>query len=204
MTLVSQCPSSSRFKTTSIRKKQLAVFSKNEDHVETAMQLTNALLLLIIFSSTLSPHPASFQFWQVLSNCLVILLNLLQDSLFFFFSIFQCLCNFFFLLNLLLRGYLLLQIVADKQVLMHEKNSICTEGRSSSVRALFLLVFIYKSSSSCSPLQFFFSFYCTCNNFHFSIPFMSQKMLFPPLSHLGFQAILYQPWLQESNCTSLC
>lgn len=81
-------------KTASIRKKQLAVFSKNGEHVETTMQLANALLLLIIFSSTLSPHPASFRFWQALSNCLVILLNLLQDSLFFFFSIFQCLCLF--------------------------------------------------------------------------------------------------------------
>lgn len=124
------------------------------------MQLANALLLLIIFSSTLSPHPASFQFWQALSNCLVILLNLLQDSLFFFFIIFHCLCHFFFFFNLLLRGYHLLQIVADKQVLMHEKSHTCSEERSNSVRALFLVVFIYKSFSSCSPLHFyFFSFY---------------------------------------------
>lgn len=167
------------------------------------MQLANALLLLIIFSSTLSPHPASFQFWQALSNCLVILLNLLQDSLFFFFIIFHCLCHFFFFFNLLLRGYHLLQIVADKQVLMHEKSHTCSEERSNSVRALFLVVFIYKSFSSCSPLHFYFFFILlyiyAWNNFHFSIPFMSQKTLFPPLSHLGFQAILYQPVPLSAN-----
>lgn len=47
-----------------------------------------------------------------------------------------------------------------------------------SIRALFLVVFAYKHSSSLSPLLPFNIFFSSkCNNFHLSTLFISDKML---------------------------
>lgn len=54
---------------------------------------------------------------------------------------------------------------------MHENSRTCSEGRSISVRALFLVVFTYKSSSACAPLllfNIFFSVNATISIYLFS------------------------------------